>query len=155
MLQQYDLPVQSGSNSENNNYHQTCDTTNSSNPTSGCLSTPFSVKDILNIPTDDYFNSVKREQYHHNDLQPFWDNNPSYMTSEANYNNYNYYTNDVYNDLGYNHNFNNTTQIHFPHFSGIYPTEEPQHPVLSNDKEELYVKTESPSKNPVICVNFD
>lgn len=149
MLQQFDLP----SSASETNYQQTCDTT-TANPTSGCLSTPFSVKDILNMPQEDYFNSIKREQYP--EMQPFWDNS-SYLANEPNYNTYNYYSPEmpdnnfnkhvnVYSDLGYNPNFNN--QIHFPHFSGAYSaTPEEDQSNLCANKEELYTKIESPSKS--------
>lgn len=70
--------------------YQNCDTTTSS----GCLSTPFSVKDILNISNESDYLTGNYKDYnyaHYNHyLQPYnWDNNGYNNYDQHNYNYYN------------------------------------------------------------------
>lgn len=72
----------------NDNY-QNCDTT--TNP--GCLSTPFSVKDILNISNEEEYLSGNYKEYNYNGynhyFQPYSWENGCYNNGYEQHNNYN------------------------------------------------------------------
>lgn len=122
MLQPYDI----------NESENTCDTTS-------VMTTPFSVKDILNmnINNEDYCNnSIKKESY---GVHPqFWDNNV--FTS----NEYNYYCN------------NNSDNRHYWTSDNVYcesyiqqhnPNNQMNEiPIRSSLKEEMYSETDNTSK---------
>ncbi|XP_018332253.1 homeobox protein Nkx-2.5-like [Agrilus planipennis] len=147
-----------------NNNFQSCDTTTSS---SSCLSTPFSVKDILNINNGDYQSNnvyseksefVKVEYSEHYDFPHFhyqqhqWDNNYGNQCFD-NYNNYsNYYNNLDRADAAYFYkNYNNcdassfsTTSSHMQQLSDIcgpFPDK--------NEEEGVCTGVESPKHQQV------
>ncbi|XP_044271163.1 homeobox protein Nkx-2.5-like [Tribolium madens] len=117
MLEQYHI--------EGNNEYQTCDTTTN-------LSTPFSVKDILNMDNEyaNYYCNVKRE-YGHYDFganQQFWDN-----STEA----YHYYHQEVDNEFV-------AKNVLYPEqqYEGFYVPE-------AKDQKD-YLKGDSPKLHPQV-----
>lgn len=84
--------------------YQTCDNISSTN---NCISTPFSVKDILNMPSEEYITNdtyivgQTKEQYLFDDGFHHWDQNVPYQGYEATY----YYNEQLNNNCVKNENY--------------------------------------------------
>ncbi|KAJ8975625.1 hypothetical protein NQ317_005738 [Molorchus minor] len=133
MLQQYDVSHQT---------ELTCDTTSA-------LSTPFSVKDILNMnmqTESDIYGNVKKEHYHPamHVHQQYWDN--SYLGNEQ----YGFYCNNEVDsfanknywgcDSGYGEG-----NTHIQQLNSMYTHQDVEH---RPDKDGGYIKIESPIPRP-------